>query len=172
MNGGSSQTSSGISCQIRLSPLIEKMQTIWKAADTSEGMLRFMKHFIIDGFDFGVDGGRSSLEIHDSTFDLKLVGDESLINDLMQQDDHPWGWLIQPPFLYVLGLPCQVDPNGDLVHDITEQDLDDYDIALYVMEHHDVLPCRITKKGDIVTVSGQVHGIRKSPLDFSGEFSM
>ena len=38
----------------------------------------FMGHFIIDGFDFSVDQGRSSLVIHDLTFDLKLVGDEDV----------------------------------------------------------------------------------------------
>lgn len=130
-----------------------------------------MKHFIIDSFDFGVDRERSSLKIYDSKFDLKLVGEEEVIHDLTKQDEHPWHWLIQPPFLYVIGLPCYLDANGDFAHDMTEEDLDGYAVALYVMEHHDVLPCRITKKGAVVTVRGQVHGIRESPLDFSGEFT-
>jgi hypothetical protein len=130
-----------------------------------------MKQFIIGGFDFGVDERRSSLRIYDSMFDLKLVGDEGVIQEIMEQDEHPWGWLIQAPFLYAIGLPCQFDANGDFAHDITEQDLNDYDVSLYVMEHHDVLPCRITKQGAFVTVRGQVHGIRESPLDFSGEFT-
>jgi hypothetical protein len=65
-----------------------------------------------------------------------------------------------------------VDSDGDIDHDITEQELDDYDIALYVMEHFDVLPCKVTKKGATVTVTGEAHGIRPSPLRFHAQFTL
>lgn len=131
-----------------------------------------MAHFIIDGFDFGVDAERSSLVVKSSKFELKLVGDDSVTRDAMRRDDHPWSWLIQPPFLYAVGIPCKEDANGDFEHDITEQELDDYDIALYAMEHCDVLPCKISKTGKIVTVFGMVHSIRAVPLAFHGQFEV
>jgi hypothetical protein len=128
--------------------------------------------FIIEGFDFGVDASRSSLSITDSTFELKLVGDDAVIADTMKREGHPWNWLIQPPFLYAIGVPCEVDANGDFEHDITEQELFDYDIALYAMEHCDVLPCRVSKKGAVVRISGKVHNLRAVPVDFHGQFEV
>jgi|ERR1043165_9948430 hypothetical protein len=128
--------------------------------------------FVIDSFDFGVDAARSSLSVTDSSFVLKLVGDDAIIAATIGQEDHPWYWLIQPPFLYAIGVPCEVDSNGDFEHDITEQELDDYDIALYAMEHCDVLPCHLSKKGKVVAVSGQVHRLRETPVDFYGRFEV
>jgi hypothetical protein len=131
-----------------------------------------MAYFVIDGFDFGVDTARSSLVVADSTFELKLVGDEAVIGEIMTRENHPWNWLIQPPFLYAIGLPCQLDSKGDFKHDITEQELDDYDIALYVMEHFDVFPCKISKAGAVVTISGKVHILRAIPVDFQARFEL
>src|SRR5947209_7176792 len=129
-------------------------------------------YFVIDGFDFGVDPVRSSLAVIHSTFELKIVGDDAVIADTMGRENHPWNWLIQPPFLYAIGLPCQLDSKGNFEHDITEQELDDYDIALYAMEHCDVLPCRIAKKGAVVTASGKVHSLRAVPVDFQARFEL
>lgn len=129
-------------------------------------------HFVIEGFDFGADAARSSLTVTDSTFTLKLVGEDTIIGEIISNENHPWNWLIQPPFFYAIGVPCQLDSNGDFEHQITEQELDDYDIALYAMEHCDVLPCTISKKGSVVTVSGKVHSLREIPLDFHGQFEM
>jgi hypothetical protein len=131
-----------------------------------------MGHFFIDGFDFGVDATRSSLSVVDSKLDLRVVGDDAVIAATMVLDDHPWNWLIQPPFLYAIGVPCEVNRNGDLDHEITEQELDDYDIALYAGEHCDVIPCKVSKKGKVVTVTGVVHGIRASPLKFHAQFTL
>jgi hypothetical protein len=129
-------------------------------------------HFVIDGFDFGVDAARSSLAVTGSTFTLNLVGDEAVYGDTIRGENHPWNWLIQPPFLYANAVPCQLDSDGNFEHQITEQELDDYDIALYIMEHFDVLPCMISKKGSVVTVSGKVHILREPPVDFHGQFAV
>lgn len=128
-----------------------------------------MATFVIDGFDFGIDSARSMATLNGSKLTLKIVGDEIIIANLIKDDDHPWNWLIQPPFIYVTELPCQSDDRESFTYDITEQDLDNYDIALYVMEHCDILPCRIVKKGNTLTIAGKVHGIRKTPLDFCAE---
>jgi hypothetical protein len=131
-----------------------------------------MTYFIIDGFDFGVDTARSFLTVTNSTFELQLVGNDAIIEKLTGREDHPWNWLIQPPFLYAIGVPCQLDTNGDFEHDITEQELDDYDIALYVMEHCDVLPCKVTKTGGIARVSGKVHNLFTPPVNFHARFEI
>lgn len=131
-----------------------------------------MGHFVIDDFDFGVDSTRTSLIVKGSTFELKLVGNDAVVSETMMLDEHRWNWLIQPPFLYAISIPCTVDKSGDFEHDITEEELDDFDIALYVMEHCDVFPCKISKKGNSVTVSGKVHGIRATPLEFRGQFEV
>jgi hypothetical protein len=128
-----------------------------------------MNHFVVDGFNFGVDVGRSTAKVIDGALDLRLVGNESVVADLMTSNNDAWNWLIQPPFLYMIGVPCPVGPNGDFDHEITEQELDDYDIAMYMMEHHDVLPCRVTRCGDVVRATGKVHAFRQV-LDFDAEF--
>lgn len=130
-----------------------------------------MSHFVIDGFNFGVDAGRSTAIVKDGVLDLRLVGEESIVADLMTSDNEAWNWLIQPPFLYVIGVPCRVGLNREFDHEITEKELDDYDIAMYVMEHHDVLPCHIIRSGQLVRVSGKVHAFRKV-WDFDAMFEM
>lgn len=131
-----------------------------------------MANFFIDGFDFGVDTTRSSLEFSEGTFNLNLVGDDAIVSDILEHEDHLWNWLIQPPFLYMRDVLGQTDSKGNFEHEITEQDLDDYDIALYVGEHFDVLPCKVLKQGTVVTVSGKVHGLREAPVEFHGEFTV
>lgn len=130
-----------------------------------------MGHFLINGFNFGVDAARTAAIVKDGTLDLRLVGEESVVADLMASDNHVWNWLIQPPFLYAIGVPCRVSPNGDFDHEITEQELDDYDIAMYIMEHHDVLPCRISRSGHVVRTTGKVHAFREV-WDFDAKFEV
>jgi len=129
-----------------------------------------MDHFIIDGFDFGIDSQRSSVLIKDSVLTLRLVGKQSVISDLIRDKKHPWHWLIHPPFLFVVGLPCHIGADSAFEHKFTGRELEDYDVSLRVMgKHCDVLPCRVSGDGKVVRVAGKVHGIRKASLDFDCE---
>ncbi len=125
-----------------------------------------MNRFLIDGFDFGLDMARSSVEIQDGKLLLKIVGDDAVIEKLNADEGQRWSWLTQAPFLYVLGVPCTPEPNGDFKYAVTEDDRDEYEIALYLGEHFDIDPCRIIRAGQAVTVKGMVHGVSQSPLLF------
>jgi hypothetical protein len=129
-----------------------------------------MDHFIIDGFDFGIDSERSSVVIKDSILTLRLVGKQSVLSELAMDQKHPWHWLIHPPFLFVVGLPCHIAPDGAFEHKLTKGEVEDYDISLHIMgKHCHVLPCHVSMKGKVVRVAGKVHGVRKTALDFDCE---
>ena len=129
-----------------------------------------MNRFIIDGFDFGIDLSRSHVKSSADGADIVIVGDHSVVQRLLDAEDGPWSWLISAPMLYLrdfMFLSCR-DP--EFAHDLTDDDLDNYDIALFVMEHCNILPCTISLAAGVFSANGQVHGIQKSPIPF--EISM
>ena len=131
-----------------------------------------MNRFIIDGFDFGIDLSRSHIKPTANGADIVMVGDDSVIQTLIQTDDGPWSWLISAPMLYFRDFMFSPCADSAFSRDITDDDLDDFDIALYVMEHCDILPCRIALDSGVFTAVGRVHGIQKSPVPFDVSFTL
>jgi hypothetical protein len=131
-----------------------------------------MPHFIINGFDFGIDPTASEFRADGVTLDIKIVGSKVIMDEIMEADDHPWSWLLYPPFIFFRGLPYQPTTTGDFKRDISDNDLDEYDIALYATEHCDVLPCSLVRIGNLLKIFGQVHQIEAHALDFDVEYDV
>ena len=140
----------------------------WGTAEPNR--INSMDHFIIDGFDFGIDNERSSVVIKDSILTLRLVGKQAVLSELAADHKHPWHWLIHPPFLFVIGLPCRIAADGAFEHKLTKAEVEGYDVSLRIMgKHCHVLPCRVSGKEKVVRVAGRVYGVRKTALDFDCE---
>ena len=131
-----------------------------------------MNRFLIDGFDFGIDLSRSHVKPSADGADIVVVGDDSVVQSLIDTEDGPWSWLISAPMLYLRDFAFSPCAESRFARDLTDDDLDNYDIALYVMEHCDILPCRISLDDGVFIAVGNLHGVQKSPIPFDVSFTL
>lgn len=114
--------------------------------------------FTIDGFEFGVDVGASSLLIETDTkgtplLSARICGNAKVIDKL--DVDHAFGWLTFPPTLYFRVLESrQIDGVG-FAAELNCEDLDDAEGAMIMVEHRDIdkVQIRVTKN---LSISGRV----------------
>lgn len=95
-----------------------------------------MSCFRLGQTDFGVDDDASRLEVGPATFTLEVRGDPDRHAEVTT-DGSEWDWTLHPPYFYLRDYPR---PPGDpsFTVDVSLGAADDYDIALYLSEHHDV----------------------------------
>ncbi len=63
---------------------------------------------------------------------LEINGSDAILDELMKDDDCKWSWALYPPRIYLHAVPY----NGNAIvidHDFLNQ----YEAALYMMEHND-----------------------------------
>lgn len=97
-----------------------------------------MGTFIIGDTDFGV-GNVTFSTSNDSpiSFSLRIKGSDDVYKQIFEDENGEWSWTLYPPEIYFEGIPfaqsdiIAVDVNDDL--------LDTCDIALYLMEHNDLI---------------------------------
>lgn len=95
-----------------------------------------MQKFIIGTDNYGV--GKITWKIDREELvirDLTIEGDKETLDKL--SGDDLVNWPLFPPKFYVWEAPFEMK-DGKIQVQITEEMLDDYDIALYLMEHNDV----------------------------------
>lgn len=107
-----------------------------------------MNSFKIGDTEFRI--GDVHLSIKDGLIDLEITADEDIFDELTENDDCEWDWALYPPKIYFRNVPY----NGkDIVVD--EEFLEEYDVALYMMEHNDFTgTLKITDKN--IHICGQV----------------
>lgn len=116
------------------------------------------KKFTIDGFEFGVDVGASSLLIETDTkgtalLSAKICGDAKVIHKL--DVDHAFGWLTFPPTLYFRDLESRQVEGSGFTAELNREDLDDTEGTIIMVEHRDLdkVQIRVTKN---LSISGRV----------------
>ncbi|MDZ7616845.1 MAG: hypothetical protein U1E05_07575 [Patescibacteria group bacterium] len=103
-----------------------------------------MQQFTIGSTDFGIDATASSFTVDNTTpnrptITIELSGNQSVFDALTADDDSEWSWAVYPPGFYLRSFPCQVDPSrGIATARLTLDDIDDYDFAIYMMEHNNI----------------------------------
>ncbi|WP_165228158.1 hypothetical protein [Aquisphaera insulae] len=114
--------------------------------------------FTINGSKFGIDGNKSRLAFARTaggtfTMDLIVYGEPSTYARLAEGP--AWSWSLYPPKFYLNDYPV---PNADgfVVH-LTAEDYEDYDTAIYMMEHNPIesVVVRVTH-GSRVEARGKV----------------
>jgi hypothetical protein len=126
-------------------------------------MIIRMDTFSISGTEFGVDNYASVtclcvLKDGSRVLTLDVRGDEMTYRAVADGEDSEWGWTLYPPRFYLLDYVLPVrNSDGDSEVVLTPGDLDDYDVALYMMEHNEVSDLVIRLHGDTeVTIVGSV----------------
>jgi hypothetical protein len=103
-----------------------------------------MQQFKIGSTDFGIDATASSFTVDRTnpdrpTITIELCGDQSTFDSLTADDDSEWSWALYPPGFYLRSFPAQVDPaTGIATARVKLDDTDDYEFAIYMMEHNNI----------------------------------
>ena len=97
-----------------------------------------MKKFIIDDDDFGIGKVTCDIDWENKTInELVIFADEETFGNLSDDEEGNWNWALYPPELYFRGIPFELKDNK-IVIPITDEILDDFDVALYFMSHNDI----------------------------------
>ncbi len=132
--------------------------------------------FIIDGTDFGIDEASSAVDI--STKDkgrlilnVEIKGDKQRHSQITENESSPWSWTLYPPRFYLREYPVSGSPTKGMIVRLMPDDTDNYDVAIYMMEHNGVdgVVIKIGKQGR-VEISGRV-GIDGKWLPFTIDWS-
>lgn len=97
-----------------------------------------MQKFIIGNDNFGVGEVSYKIDEENSIInDLTITGDKQTFESLSDNEDGEWSWTLYPPKLYLREIPFEL--KGDKIQvTITEEILDNCDVALYLMKHNDI----------------------------------
>lgn len=129
-----------------------------------------MQQFKIGSADFGIDATSSSFAVDTTdpdrpTITIKVNGDRATFKDLTADDDSEWSWALYPPAFYLNSFPAQVDPStGIATARVALDDIDDYEFAIYMMEHNNIdnvtvkfIPDKSLEISGRVDLFGEVH---------------
>jgi len=118
--------------------------------------------FKIDDTDFGI--GKVDLKIDNGVIvSLTIVGDDKIHKSITAEENGKWYWTLHPPKIYFREIPFN-QSNDRIEIEITEELLDEYDIALYLMEHYDLNGTLIVSDSHImiygkIDICGKTHAI-------------
>ena len=97
--------------------------------------------FILGDTEFGVDRAKSSCKTRQQDGQLWLsfdvYGDQGTYDLISADEDSPWSWTLYPPRFYG-DFPATRDDTGVVEARISVDDLCEYEVALYLMNHNDV----------------------------------
>ncbi len=112
-----------------------------------------MNTFHLDATDFGINPAKSScsIDVVDGVpvINVEIRGDDEKYDAVTEDEDSEWSWTLYPPRLYIHDFPLN-DDSGTMRANISRDDLDEYEAAIYLMEHNDV---------DEVVLSVDRHGV-------------
>ena len=126
-----------------------------------------MNSFRLGETDFGINPGKSACSIDTAdgglVVNLEIRGDDEKYDAITENEDSEWSWTQYPPRLYIHDFPLTND--GDIKRaKISRDDLDEYEAAIYLMEHNDVDGVELSVDPDgvlqirgNVLLSGQPH---------------
>jgi hypothetical protein len=100
-----------------------------------------MNTFYIDDTDFGINADDSYYTIETINdvlvINLEIMGDQQKYDAITEHEDSKWSWTLYPPRLYILDFPL-TKHEGRMSAKISFDDLDEYEIGLYLIEHNDL----------------------------------
>ena len=121
-----------------------------------------MGEFFIGDSNFGIEAKESSFDIrqtHDGRFLLtvEVRGDEKLYMELTADEDSEWSWTLYPPHFYLRDYPVSGKSKGKVCEiRLKPEDSENFDVALYLMEHNEVEGVTIKVDDHRLEIAGQV----------------
>jgi hypothetical protein len=135
------------------------------------------QQFKIDDTDFGIDAVKSRFEVRilksgDALIDAEVYGNENRYEEVTQDyDSSPWSWTLYPPHFYMRSYPAESDrSSGTFKATVSTADLDEYEVAIYLMEHNDVDGVKVTADRQTFKATGVVY-LSGKPHPFSISFT-
>lgn len=119
-----------------------------------------MRSFTVDRTEFGIDQQKSRLHFAPAArgkqeINLSIHGDPRTYQALTEAEGSEWSWTLYPPEFYLRGFPVPSETPFSVR--LTEADCEDYDVALYLMEHFRIVEITVTvTRGPQVEVRGKV----------------
>lgn len=129
-----------------------------------------MNCFNIDKTDFGIDSNSSftvSKVDSMSTINIEINSNEELFNSITESDDSEWSWALYAPKFYFNDFPILNPTEFEI--ELTDDLLNEYDIAIYMMEHCDITGS-LNYSYEKLTISGKV-SIMGDEKDFRIEWA-
>ena len=109
------------------------MRNIFKKKTSKSEEIK--EEFSIGNYDFCFDLEKSTIEISgNKIIDLTIKSDESTFDQLCEKDDFEFSYGIYSPEFYAREM--DLGKKGQII--INEKNQNDYDTALYFMEHNDL----------------------------------
>src|SRR5687767_12300321 len=97
--------------------------------------------FMLGDTEFGVDAAKSSCKTRQQDGQLwpgfTVHGDQATYDVIFADEDSPWSWTLHPPRFYG-DFPAKRDDAGVVEARVTIDDLEEYEVALYLVNHNDV----------------------------------
>ncbi|WP_272151068.1 hypothetical protein [Tenacibaculum aiptasiae] len=91
--------------------------------------------FSIGDYNFSIDRNESTIEINgNQIINLTIKADENVFDQLCDKENFEFSYGLYPPEFYA----SQIDLGKNKQIVINEQNQNNYEIALYFMEHNDV----------------------------------
>ncbi len=120
--------------------------------------------FVIGKTDFGIEIDESSFEIDTSDPSRPLVtieihGNETIFEKLSNDDESEWSWALYAPHFYIREFPAKPTSDASTVTaNARLDDIEEYDLAIYMMEHSDIDNVKIEATVDkALKVTGRVN---------------
>lgn len=113
-----------------------------------------MQKFIIGTENFGIEKVTYKIDKENSIInDLTITGNEQLFEKLSENEEGEWSWALYPPKLYLRVVPFKaINEKIEII--ITEEILDECDVALYLMRHYDIKGVLTIDNNDICSFKG------------------
>jgi hypothetical protein len=131
-----------------------------------------LDEFLIGDTNFGVEREKSRFDLTKAAdgrllLTIEIRGNEKIYDDLSAADDSEWSWTLYPPYFYLRDYPVPETSDGNNVAiKLKAEDSDEFDLAIYLMEHFDVEGVAINVCGDRIEISGRVN-LTDEPRPFS-----
>ena len=89
---------------------------------------------------------------------VEIHGSQVRCDAISADPGSEWSWILEPPRFYVRSVPAVVDEStGTALARIAFDDLRDYAVAVYLLEHNDVDDVALTlADGEAIDVAGRV----------------
>lgn len=121
------------------------------------------KSFVIGDTDFGINVDESSFEIDNSDptkplLMIEIIGSGEEFEKLTAEEDSKWSWALDTPHFYIRDFPASPgDKVGDVSATASLDDIDEYELAIYMMKHSDIDDVKIQiKDSKALDITGKV----------------
>ncbi|AMJ64640.1 hypothetical protein [Hymenobacter sp. PAMC 26628] len=122
-------------------------------------------YFRLNKTDFGIGKVQLLVKETEQVLTLEITGSEEVANTIAADETQAFSWILYPPKIYFRSVPYALI-NGVKMLTISEELLDNYDVAFYLLAHSDLAGILSVATSGIITFIGtaQIDG-KDLPLE-------